>query len=58
MRLKYIFLSLSINRLNIYLYIIKLHFVNWNPAAYQTPKNAVNSKKHDGIVVLGVLIKV
>lgn len=36
----------------------ELHFVNWNHDIYKSPKHATISDKNDGLLVLGVLIKV
>jgi hypothetical protein len=36
----------------------KLHFVNWNSDKYNKPEDAINSNNHDGLLVLGILVKV
>lgn len=39
-------------------YSAELHFVNWNSTKYRDPSEAVKSNSHDGLIVLGVLIKI
>jgi len=36
----------------------ELHIVNWNTDLYKTPEEAASSDKHDGLIVLGVMLKV
>lgn len=36
----------------------ELHIVNWNTDLYKTPDEAASSDKHDGLIVLGVMLKV
>lgn len=36
----------------------ELHIVNWNTDLYKTPAEAASSDKHDGLIVLGVMLKV
>jgi len=36
----------------------ELHFVNWNSEKYKEPGQAVGSTTHDGLIVLGVFVKV
>lgn len=36
----------------------ELHIVNWNTDLYKTPGEAAASDKHDGLIVLGVMLKV
>lgn len=36
----------------------ELHIVNWNTDLYKTPGEAASSDKHDGLIVLGVMLKV
>ena len=35
-----------------------MHFVNWNAEKYSDPSQAVQSNDHDGLIVLGVFVKV
>lgn len=35
-----------------------MHFVNWNSEKYKEPGQAVGSTTHDGLIVLGVFVKV
>lgn len=39
-------------------YSAELHFVNWNHQSYKNPKAATSSNKNDGLLVLGVFIKI
>lgn len=39
-------------------YAAELHFVNWNSEKYDSPAQAVQSSDHDGLIVLGVFVKV
>lgn len=39
-------------------YSAELHIVNWNSELYSSATEAINSKKHDGLVVFGILLKV
>jgi len=36
----------------------ELHIVNWNSQLYSSPGEAVQSNKHDGLIVLGILFKI
>jgi hypothetical protein len=35
-----------------------VHFVHWNSDVYKNPKEAMESKNHDGMLVLAVFLKV
>ena len=39
-------------------YAAEIHFVNWNSKLYSEPSQAVASNIHDGLIVLGVFVKV
>ena len=39
-------------------YSAELHIVNWNSQLYTSPAEAVKSNKQDGLIVLGIFLKV
>lgn len=39
-------------------YSAEIHFVNWNSDKYYKPEDAVRSTNHDGLLVLGVFVKI
>lgn len=39
-------------------YAAELHFVHWNFQKYKTPSEAMQSNAHDGLLVLGVFVKI
>ncbi|CAF0789762.1 unnamed protein product [Didymodactylos carnosus] len=39
-------------------YPAELHIVNWNTTKYSVPKDAAGSENFDGLMVLGVLVKI